>query len=106
MFHNADSRPPKGITSDTTDGSSRTHWVRLRTLILLRWVAISGQIIAIGAGRYAFQLELELGLCFLAIGTAVIANLTATFIYPQSKRLSESDAMATLLFDIVQLSFL
>jgi two-component system sensor histidine kinase RegB len=106
MFHNADSRPPQGMTSDTVDGSSRTHWVRLRTLILLRWVAISGQIIAIGAGRYAFQLELELGLCFLAIGTAVIANLTATFIYPQSKRLSESDAMTTLLFDIVQLSFL
>jgi two-component system sensor histidine kinase RegB len=47
-----------------------------------------------------------LGLCFLAIGASVISNLIAMSIFPENQRLSDRDAMLTLLFDLAQLSFL
>ncbi len=85
---------------------SRSNWVRLRTLIVLRWIAIAGQLIAITVATRTFELQIELGLAFIAIGAAVIANLVAIFLYPENKRLSEGQAAAMLLFDISQLCFL
>ena len=84
----------------------RSNWVRLRTLIVLRWIAIGGQLSAITIAQRLFDLQLDLGLCFLAIGAAVTANLIAIFVYPENKRLSESEVAVMLLFDISQLSFL
>ena len=80
--------------------------IRLRTLIALRWIAIAGQTGAILIARIWFGLQFELGLCFLAIGVSVIANLITTFIYPASKRLSERELLLMLLFDIAQLAAL
>ena len=40
------------------------------------------------------------------IGAAITANLIAIFVYPENKRLSESEVAVMLLFDISQLSFL
>ena len=84
----------------------RADWLRMRTLILLRWMAIVGQMAALLAAIQHYQLQLPLGLCLLAVGSAVIANLVTTYIFPQNKRLSETEAMLTLLFDLSQLSFL
>jgi two-component system sensor histidine kinase RegB len=86
--------------------SRRSNWVRLRTLIFLRWIAIAGQLAAITVAQRLFDLDLELGLCFLAIGAAITANLVAVFVYPENKRLTESEVAVMLLFDISQLSFL
>lgn len=88
------------------DGMSRSHWVRLRTLIVLRWVAICGQLAAIETARHYFGISLPIGLCYLAVGAAIMANLVAIFVYPENKRLSESETALTLLFDIAQLAFL
>jgi two-component system sensor histidine kinase RegB len=85
---------------------ARGDWVRLRTLIVLRWIAIAGQVVTITAASRLFGVQLDLGLCFLAIGASVLANLIAIFIYPENKRLSESEAMLTQLFDIAQIGFL
>ncbi len=82
------------------------NWVRLHTLMTLRWIAIAGQIFAIAVAVEAFDLKLELGLCFAAIGLAAIANLVALFVYPKNKRMTELEVAGMLLFDIVQLSWL
>lgn len=84
----------------------RFNWVRLRTLIILRWIAIFGQLAALTAAQRFFNLELNVGLCFLAIGTSIVANLIAEFIFPENKRLSEAEVTGMLTFDILQLSFL
>lgn len=86
--------------------SARSHWIRLRTLIWLRWVAVFGQTIAITAAIWGFQIDLHVSGCFLVIGTAVVANLVAGFVYPENKRLTETEAGIMLLFDITQLAFL
>ena len=85
---------------------TRSDWVRLHTLILLRWMAIGGQVTAILVADRILGMQLPLGLCYLAVGASVIANLLSIFLYPESKRLSESEAMLVLLFDLTQLSFL
>jgi two-component system sensor histidine kinase RegB len=85
---------------------TRSDWVRLRTLILLRWLAIAGQLAAITVADRVLGMQLPLGLCYLAVGAAIIANLVAVFIFPENKRMSELEAMLTLLFDVSQLAFL
>ncbi len=84
----------------------RGSWIRLRTLILLRWVAIIGQIFAITVAQKLYHLQLELGLCYLAIGVSMMSNLVAIFVFPENKRLTEFENLLTVLFDLLQLAFL
>ncbi len=93
-------------TTSPFDARHRTNWVRLRTLVVLRWIAIVGQLIAINVAQQAFALELRLGLCYLVIGIAALANLLAMAFWPGNKRLTEREGGGMLLFDIVQLSVL
>ena len=85
-----------------------THqdWVRLRTLIYLRWTAIVGQLAAILVAWCCYDIALDLGLCLMTVGAAVAANLVSIFLFPENKRLTETEAMVTLLFDTAQLALL
>jgi len=80
--------------------------LRLRTLVMLRWMAVAGQCAAIAVGHFHFGLLLPIGLCALVVGLSVIANLVSTFLFPPNRRLSDLEAMLVLLFDLAQLSFL
>ena len=84
----------------------RSEWVRLQTLIFLRWMAIVGQIIAIVAAQYFLTLNLELGYCSIAIGASILFNLLAGFLSPTNKRLSQKATILSLLFDLSQLGVL
>lgn len=85
---------------------NRTHWIRLRTMILLRWFAIAGQLSALIVAQRVYDLQLEFGLCFLAVGVSVAGNLIAIFVFPENKRLSESENFMMVMFDLLQLCFL
>jgi len=87
-------------------GRTRANWIRLRTMILLRWVAIVGQLIAVTVAPLVYGLQLELGLCYFAIGASVIGNIVATLAFPENKRLTEEENLAMVLFDLLQLAFL
>jgi two-component system sensor histidine kinase RegB len=87
-------------------GQQRNNWIRLRTLILLRWVAICGQITAITVAQQLYNLQLELGLCYIAVGISIVGNLVAIFVFPENKRLSEFENFLMVLFDLLQLAFL
>ena len=75
-------------------------------MIVLRWVAIVGQLTAILVGQYVYGLQLELGLCYFAVGLSVIGNLVAAFVFPENKRLSERENLSMVMFDLLQLGFL
>ncbi len=87
-------------------GRERSSWIRLRTLILLRWVAIVGQVTAITVAQRTYGIQLELGLCYFAVGISVMGNLTAILLFPENKRLSEFENFLMVLFDLLQLAFL
>lgn len=85
---------------------TRSHWIRLRTLIVLRWIAIAGQVLAITIADQVFGLRLPLPLCYFAVAASVVSNLIAIFAFPENKRLSEGEVVSMLFFDLAQLSFL
>ncbi|PKP70085.1 MAG: two-component sensor histidine kinase [Alphaproteobacteria bacterium HGW-Alphaproteobacteria-4] len=85
---------------------SHSEWVRLRTLVNLRWAAVFGQIVAIGAAWVYFDIAFDVTLCLLIVGATVVANLLAMLQFPENRRLSETEAMLTLVFDTAQLSLL
>ena len=87
-------------------GRERSNWIRLRTLILLRWVAIVGQLAAITVADRMYNLQIEFGLGYLAIGVSVTGNIIAIFVFPENKRLTEPENFMMVLFDLLQLSFL
>lgn len=93
-------------TLDPFNPEARSQWIRLRTLVVLRWIAIAGQLVTITVAQYVFALNLQIGLCYLAVGASVVSNLFAVYIFPENKRLSEREVVSMLLFDISQLSVL
>jgi two-component system sensor histidine kinase RegB len=83
--------------------SGRSEWVRLRTLINLRWLAIVGQTMAVIFGYYVLNLNMPLGPNVMVIGASIIFNLMTTFMLPKNRRLSQRETTLTLLFDLGQL---
>ncbi len=101
---------PRRMTSVASSrhglASGRGDWVRLRTLVTLRWLAASGQAVAVLAAAFLLDMDLPVGLCFGAIAASVCVNIVAQIVHPASKRLSERDTALTLLFDLAQLAVL
>lgn len=91
---------------DVLKGRERGNWIKLRTITLLRWAAITGQIVALLVAQEVLGLRLETGLCILVISVSAIGNLIALFIFPENKRLTESENLLMVLFDLLQLSLL
>ena len=81
-------------------------WLRLRTVVVVRWAAALGQTVAVLVAVQLFGIRLEYGLASLAIAMAVIANITLIFLYPPARRMSERGAMLMLAFDVLQLGAL
>ena len=86
--------------------SKRGEWIRLRTMIFIRWVAVTGQLAAIIIAFQYFELALDLSLCFFAVGLSALANIVASLFFPESKRLGELENVFMILFDLFQLAFL
>ena len=80
--------------------------VRSGTLVNLRWLAILGQASTVVLAKLAFAPQIELGLCALAIGASVVANLVTIALQPATARLPERWAFGSLLYDLVQLTAL
>ncbi|MBR9843182.1 MAG: ActS/PrrB/RegB family redox-sensitive histidine kinase [Rhodobacteraceae bacterium] len=85
---------------------NRGNWIRLRTIIMVRWIAVAGQIAALIAAYLLFSLELEYGYCLLVVGASVVVNLIAMFVFPENKLLSERENLSMILFDLLQLCLL
>lgn len=84
---------------------ARGSWLRARTLLMLRWLAILGQSAAV-LGSWALGVVMPLGLCAAVIAASVLLNGIATLSTTQNRRLTAREAMVTLMFDIGQLGAL
>lgn len=94
------------IENDLFLNDQRGNWVRLRTLVMLRWVAVGGQIGAVLVALYVYQFSLEVGLIAVVIGMPVLANVISVALFPENRRLSEGEADLMIGFDLLQLGFL
>ena len=80
--------------------------VRLRTLGVIRWVAIVGQALAVLFIHYGLGLRLPIDAALGVIAISVLVNLASFVIYPAATRLNHRQAAAHLAFDLVQLAAL
>lgn len=78
--------------------------VRLRTLILLRWLAIFGQTAAVLFVRYGLDLAFPLPLALAFIAVSVALNLGVISTRRSQELAREWEAAALLAYDIVQLA--
>ena len=85
------------------DLRARGDWVRLRTLVMLRWMAITGQAATVLLATQVLDFELPLAMCALAISASVSFNIILHIVYPAEKRLSERGTLFSLFFDLLQL---
>ncbi|HCO99988.1 MAG TPA: sensor histidine kinase, partial [Rhodospirillaceae bacterium] len=95
-----------GKKSGVSRGRQNTAQVRLRTLVLIRWIAIFGQLAAILIVEFGFGWVLPLNAALAAIAASAVLNLTMAFRHPMRGRLSEWEAAAYLAFDVLQLAAL
>lgn len=80
--------------------------VRLRTLILLRWLAIIGQTAAVVVVGYGLNLEFPIGLAFATIAVSVVLNLGLLALRRSQELAREWQAAAQLGYDTMQLAVL
>src|SRR3954462_12781661 len=80
--------------------------VRLRTLNNLRWMAVTGQSVALFIVFFALDYPLPLFGCVMAIGASVALNLGLAVRYPAAHRLTNREATLYLAYDVLQLGAL
>lgn len=80
--------------------------VRLRTLVLVRWVAIVGQTGALAIVHWGLGYALPVEPTLAIVGASVALNLVESHPARAAVRLSDAEAALALGFDIVQLALL
>ncbi|MFN3934417.1 ActS/PrrB/RegB family redox-sensitive histidine kinase [Parvibaculum sp.] len=80
--------------------------VRLQTLVILRWLAIAGQLSAVLIVHFALGFPLPLGACLAVIAASAWLNVFLTLRYRSSMRLPDWQAAIYLAIDLAQLAVL
>lgn len=80
--------------------------LKLQTIIRLRWIAVLGQLAAIGLVYGGLGFELPVGYCLGLIALSAWLNVFLAVRYPARHRLSARFATAMLAYDILQLAAL
>ncbi len=86
------------------DWSQARRGLRLRTLILLRWVSIGGQLAALLFVTLALGFRPPIWACIAVIGLAGVVNLSLQVIWPGARVAGRLEALAQLGFDILELT--
>lgn len=87
-------------------GVTRRGRLRLRTLILIRWIAVMGQSVTVLVVYFGLDFELPLALCLGVIGALALSNAFLTMRRVAASRLDDRAAALLLGFDVVQLALL
>lgn len=80
--------------------------VRLRTVLLIRWIAAAGQLVTVLVVHYGLGYQLPLLLSFITIAVLAASNFAITLVRSTRGRLADGEALALLGFDAVQLTCL
>lgn len=91
---------------DRIDFGRRARQLRVDTLVRLRWLAVTGQSIAIIGVHFGLGFPVPVGLAFAAIAASVWLNIGLRLRYAINHRLDDGPATVLLAYDLLQLSAL
>jgi len=80
--------------------------VRLRTLIVLRWLAVIGQTLAVLFVRFVLDFEFPAAAALATIGLSAVLNLLLMVLRPIQGLVRDWEAAVQLAYDLVQLAAL
>ena len=80
--------------------------VRFRTLMLIRWIGVIGQAVALFVVHVGFGLDLPMVLALGIVGVSALLNLVLTLSPPSGGRIDHRQATLFLTYDLLQLSTL
>ena len=89
-----------------THGFFTQEGLRLRTSVRLRWLAVTGQLIAVLFVHLWLGFELPLGICLTFIALSAWVNIALSLGWSVTARLHERYASLLLAYDIAQLAIL
>lgn len=88
------------------DFGHRSRRPRIDTLIRLRWLAVSGQLSAVLATRFALGFPIPFWLCLLVVGASIWVNLGLRIRFQRNDRLEDRSAFFLMAYDLLQLALL
>jgi len=94
-------RGPVALPGVTSGGR-----LRLRTLIMIRWIAVMGQSVTTLVVYFGLGFHLPLAICLTVIAALAVSNVLLTLRRVASSRLDDRTAALVLGFDVVQLTLL
>ncbi|HUR42511.1 MAG TPA: ActS/PrrB/RegB family redox-sensitive histidine kinase [Aestuariivirga sp.] len=96
------------LTFDTANSPKDAELgvLRLRTLVRLRWLAVTGQTAAVVGVYFLLGFPLPIGLCLAAIALSAWLNIFLTIRWRKSVRLRPPHVGLLLAYDILQLAVL
>ncbi|TQV76323.1 ActS/PrrB/RegB family redox-sensitive histidine kinase [Denitrobaculum tricleocarpae] len=86
--------------------SGQSGKVRLRTLVVIRWIALVGQLGALAIIYFGFDFELPVLAALLVVAASGLLNVVQSATRRADPWLSDRDAALTLGFDLLQLAVL
>ena len=81
-------------------------WIKPKTLINLRWLAITGQVFAIAVTDFILDFTFNFEACLTIILFSCLVNITSSIYFRAEKRLSAFKTFLFLAFDLTQISLL
>jgi len=87
-------------------GSGSQVSVRLRTLVLIRWIAVTGQAATVLASQYIFGFSFAAEGALTAVAISAALNIVATLSHRSGARLGAREASLYLAYDTLQLGML
>ncbi len=91
-------RPPATAVSEVS--------VRLRTLVLIRWIAVTGQALTVLTVHYGFGFTFSTEGALTAVAISAALNIVATLSRRSGRRLGDREALLYLGYDTLQLGVL
>ncbi len=80
--------------------------VRLRTVLIIRWIAVAGQALTLLVVHYVLGFPMQIGWAGTAVAALAAVTLAAQVRRPQSERLTDRESALYFAFDILQLAVL
>jgi two-component system sensor histidine kinase RegB len=80
--------------------------LRLRLLVVLRWVSVAGQTLAVVSVAWGLGFHMPVLACMAVIAAAAVMNLFVWLRWPGGRLASGREAVFQLGFDLIQLSLL